>query len=29
VWLLVHRDLRNAPLARTVMEFLTDCIKVK
>jgi DNA-binding transcriptional LysR family regulator len=27
VWLLVHRDLRQAPLVRAVMEFLTDCIK--
>jgi DNA-binding transcriptional LysR family regulator len=29
VWLLVHRDLRQTPLVRAVMEFLTDCIKVK
>ena len=29
VWLLVHRDLRQAPLVRAVMEFLTDCIKAK
>jgi DNA-binding transcriptional LysR family regulator len=29
VWLLVHRDLRQAPLVRAVMEFLTDCIKEK
>ena len=29
VWLLVHRDLRHAPLVRAVMEFLTDCIKPK
>jgi DNA-binding transcriptional LysR family regulator len=27
VWLLVHRDLRHAPLVRAVMAFLTDCIK--
>jgi DNA-binding transcriptional LysR family regulator len=27
VWLLVHRDIRQAPLVRAVMEFLTDCIK--
>jgi DNA-binding transcriptional LysR family regulator len=27
VWLLVHRDLRGAPLVRAVMEFLADCIK--
>jgi DNA-binding transcriptional LysR family regulator len=27
VWLLVHRDLRQAPLVRAVMEFLTDCVK--
>jgi len=27
VWLLVHRDLRAAPLVRAVMEFLTDCVK--
>lgn len=29
VWLLVHRDLRQAPLVRAVMEFLVDCIKAK
>jgi DNA-binding transcriptional LysR family regulator len=29
VWLLVHRDLRQTPLVRAVMEFLTDCIKAK
>ena len=29
VWLVVHRDLRQAPLVRAVMEFLTDCIKAK
>jgi DNA-binding transcriptional LysR family regulator len=29
VWLLVHRDLRQAPLVRAVMEFLTDCIRTK
>jgi DNA-binding transcriptional LysR family regulator len=29
VWLLVHRDLRQAPLVRAVMEFLTECIKAK
>jgi hypothetical protein len=26
---VVHRDLRQAPLVRAVMEFLTDCIKAK
>jgi DNA-binding transcriptional LysR family regulator len=29
VWLLVHRDLRQAPLVRAVMEFLTECVKTK
>ena len=29
VWLLVHRDIRQAPLVRAVMEFLTDCIAGK
>ena len=29
VWLLVHRDLRQAPLVRAVMDFLTECIKTK
>jgi DNA-binding transcriptional LysR family regulator len=29
VWLLVHRDLRDSPLVRAVMEFLTDCIKAQ
>ncbi|HET6839355.1 MAG TPA: LysR family transcriptional regulator [Bradyrhizobium sp.] len=29
VWLLVHRDLRQTPLVRAVMEFLTECIKAK
>jgi len=29
VWLVVHRDIRQAPLVRAVMEFLTDCIKGK
>jgi DNA-binding transcriptional LysR family regulator len=29
VWLLVHRDLRQTPLVRAVMVFLTDCIKAK
>jgi DNA-binding transcriptional LysR family regulator len=29
VWLLVHRDLRQAPLVRAVMEFLVECIKAK
>jgi DNA-binding transcriptional LysR family regulator len=29
VWLVVHRDLRHAPLVRAVMEFLADCIKAK
>ena len=27
VWLLVHRDLRQAPPVRAVMEFLTGCIR--
>jgi DNA-binding transcriptional LysR family regulator len=27
VWLVVHRDIRQAPLVRAVMEFLTECIK--
>jgi DNA-binding transcriptional LysR family regulator len=29
VWLVVHRDLRQAPLLRAVMEFLTECIKAE
>ena len=29
VWLLVHRDIRQTPLVRAVMEFLTDCIAGK
>jgi DNA-binding transcriptional LysR family regulator len=29
IWLLVHRDLRQTPLVRAVMDFLTDCIKAK
>jgi DNA-binding transcriptional LysR family regulator len=29
VWLLVHRDLRQAPLVRAVMEFLTECVGAK
>jgi DNA-binding transcriptional LysR family regulator len=29
VWLLVHRDLRQAPLVRAVMDFLTECVKSK
>jgi DNA-binding transcriptional LysR family regulator len=29
IWLLVHRDLRQTPLVRAVMEFLTDCIKAR
>ena len=29
VWLLVHRDIRQAPLVRAVMEFLTDCVAGK
>jgi DNA-binding transcriptional LysR family regulator len=29
VWLVVHRDLRQAPPVRAVMEFLTECIKAK
>jgi DNA-binding transcriptional LysR family regulator len=28
IWLLVHRDLRQVPPVRAVMEFLTDCIKL-
>ncbi|UZE50257.1 LysR family transcriptional regulator [Rhodopseudomonas sp. P2A-2r] len=27
VWLIVHRDLRSAPVVRAVMEFLADCLK--
>lgn len=27
VWLVVHRDLRRAPLIRAVMEFLASCLK--
>jgi DNA-binding transcriptional LysR family regulator len=27
VWLLVHRDLREAPPVRAVMDFLGDCLK--
>ena len=27
VWLVVHRDIRQAPLVRAVMEFLTECIR--
>jgi DNA-binding transcriptional LysR family regulator len=27
VWLIVHRDLRSAPVVRAVMDFLTDCLK--
>jgi DNA-binding transcriptional LysR family regulator len=27
VWLIVHRDLRNAPVVRAVLEFLTECLK--
>jgi DNA-binding transcriptional LysR family regulator len=26
LWLVVHRDLRNAPAVRAVMEFLTECL---
>jgi DNA-binding transcriptional LysR family regulator len=29
IWLLVHRDIRQTPLVRAVMEFLADCIKGK
>ncbi|MGP0092094.1 MAG: LysR family transcriptional regulator [Xanthobacteraceae bacterium] len=29
VWLVVHRDLRQVPAIRAVMEFLTDCVKVR
>jgi DNA-binding transcriptional LysR family regulator len=29
VWLVVHRDLRHVPAIRAVMEFLTDCVKVR
>ena len=27
VWLLVHRDLRQVPPVRAVMEFLVSCLK--
>lgn len=27
VWLLVHRDLRQVPAVRTVMEFLVSCVR--
>ena len=27
IWLVVHRDLRQAPAVRSVMEFLIDCVK--
>jgi DNA-binding transcriptional LysR family regulator len=27
VWLIVHRDLRSAPVVRAVMDFLIDCLK--
>ncbi|HEY8335402.1 MAG TPA: LysR family transcriptional regulator [Tardiphaga sp.] len=27
VWLIVHRDLRGAPVVRAVMDFLIDCVK--
>lgn len=27
VWLVVHRDIRQAPPVRAVMEFLTECIR--
>ena len=27
VWLLVHRDLRQVPAVRAVMEFLASCLK--
>ncbi|CAN5163034.1 LysR family transcriptional regulator [soil metagenome] len=27
VWLIVHRDLRSAPVIRAVIEFLTECLK--
>ncbi len=26
IWLLVHRDLRRAPIMRAVMDFLSDCM---
>ena len=29
VWLLVHRDLRQAPAVRAVMDFLTECLKAE
>jgi DNA-binding transcriptional LysR family regulator len=27
VWLAVHRDLRQVPAVRAVMEFLVSCLK--
>jgi DNA-binding transcriptional LysR family regulator len=27
VWLILHRDLRSAPVVRAVLEFLTECLK--
>jgi DNA-binding transcriptional LysR family regulator len=27
VWLLVHRDLRQVPTVRAVMDFLVSCLK--
>jgi len=27
IWLVVHRDLRQIPAVRAVMEFLVDCLK--
>lgn len=27
VWLIVHRDLRRAPVVRAVMEFLDECLR--
>lgn len=27
IWLVVHRDLRRAPVIRAVMEFLAECIR--
>jgi DNA-binding transcriptional LysR family regulator len=27
IWLVVHRDLRRAPLIRAVMAFLVDCVR--
>ena len=29
IWLLVHRDVRQVPTVRAVMEFLTECVRAK